>query len=412
VQSYENRQNIERGLGTGINLDAWGRQKVVLDYSLLHGVFTYDVPNRVWEEYSVTSGVYAPLPQTGTLCSSVNNILEVASGTVSGDGSALFSKRHPRYQPNRGHIYSVSVILPSPELDAVRRFGIFKDDNGVYFQLEGDGVGWTMYAVRKSNGVEENKQDITSLLPATFDPSKNNVYDIQYQWRSAGDYYFYVNLAKVYQEKNLGTLTEASIRQPGLPAGFESITNTTTNALLRVGCVDVSSEGGKLEGRQFESITTGSSLITATSTGTAMIGVKIPRLVSYGGGSIENTRDIVASRVSSWTRDEAAVQIYAVRDTEASNLDGLTWTAFPDSTAQYLIGGNASLLDNAFQLDRGSMQLILSEWDDIERKNVIVNPDQAVAPFYITAGDILVCAIQTFAGNDNSSVTLYLSEEV
>jgi len=42
--------DLRKGLGNGVNLDAWGRQKTVTDFSLLHGNFTFSVPRAVWKE--------------------------------------------------------------------------------------------------------------------------------------------------------------------------------------------------------------------------------------------------------------------------------------------------------------------------------------------------------------------------
>ncbi len=38
--------------------DAWGRQKVVFDYSLFHGIWTYDVPNRIWKQKNKTGATW------------------------------------------------------------------------------------------------------------------------------------------------------------------------------------------------------------------------------------------------------------------------------------------------------------------------------------------------------------------
>lgn len=394
-----------------IDHDAWGRPKVINDFSLFHGVFTYSVPNRLWEEFSIaTNGDQTPLTSVGTNVSSVDNMLEVRSGTTANQGAGINSKRHPRYQPNRGHLYSTACILPNATADGIRRFGLIKDGSGVYFELEGDGVDWTLYAVRKSNDVIKNRTACT--LPAGFDPEKGHVYDIQYQWRGLGNYKFYIDLQPVHTEELLGTLTELSMRFPALPASYHSVTHTTTEIKIQAGCVDITSEGGKSEGRLFASVSTGTTLLNCDSTGTAMIGVKIPRDVSYGAGTIQNTRDVIASKLTAWTRDEASVQVYAARDTVATNLDGLTWTDFPDSTTQYLVGGTGSALQTAFALDKASMQLVLAEWHDIEQKNTVINPAPQDSPFFLTAGDILIVAVQSIAGVDENATTLYLSEEV
>lgn len=404
-------------LGTNeLAADAWGRQKAVIDFSLFHGVWTYDVPDRLWEEFSIASTTYTPLAQTGTLATSTGNMLEVSSGTTADNGCYLRSKRSPRYQPNRGHLYSTAVILPDAANDGRRKFGLFCNGagnaNGIYFELEGDGADWALYAVRLSNGVVKTRQDITSSVPTGYDPTKGHVYDIQYQWRGLGNYKFFIDLQEVYTDSLLGTLTELSLRMPALPAAFECHTDTTTEVKIQAGCVDITSEGGKREGRQFASISTGTTLLDCADVGTAMIGIKIPRTLTYDAETHQNTRDLVASKLTSWTRDEASAQVYVARDTLATNLDGATWSDLPDSTAQFLIGGTSSTLDAAFQLDKANMQLVLNEWDDVEKKNVVINPDSDSAPFYLSAGDILVVVVQSFAGTDENATTLYLSEEI
>ena len=411
---------VQGAMGTSdLIVDAWGRQKVVNDYSLFHGVWTYDVPNRLWEEWSFTSGTYTPLAQTGTLVTSEDNMLCVSSGIVAGNGAQVRSKRNPRYQPNRGHLYSSSMIIPNAIGDGRRRFGLFCGcetfGNGVYFELEGDGSDWTLYAVRKSHGVIVLREAITT--PTGYDPEKGHVYDIQYQWRGVGSYKFFINLEEVYVDAHLGTGTELSMRMPGLPAGFESVTDTTTELKMYCGCVDITSEGGLREGRQFASVSTGEDLLQADATGRAMLGIYIPRQITYDGDLVPNTRDLVASKLAAWTRDEAAVQVWAARDINVTNLrDNVTWSILPDSTSNFAIGGEndttGSGLDAQFQLDRSNMQLVLNEWHDLEEKNVVINPDQDAAPFYITPGDILIIAVKSIGGNDLNATTLYLSEEL
>ena len=397
---------------TAYNQDAWGRPKTVLDFSLFHGLWTYNVPNRIWEEYSIVGAVTTPLTSTGTNTNSTNHMLVVDSGTTANSGTALLSKRHPRYQPNRGHLFSTATILDNAVYDGIRRFGLIKQDNGVYFELEGDGAAWAMYAVRKSQGVVKTRQDITSSMPAGFDPEKGNVYDIQYQWRGLGDYKWFVNLELVYTDSILGTLTELSLAMPALPVCYESIAHSTDNLAIRAGCVDVTSEGGKEEGSQFSSISTGATLLKSTNTGTAMLGLRHPRMTTYNTVSTDNTRDMIASKIASWCRDEASIQVYVARDTVATNLDAATWTAHSDGTDEFLVGGTGSALDTAFQLDKASMELVLVEWNDLEQKNSVINPSNGTAPFYITPGDIMVIVVEPLGVNKDASVTLYYSEEI
>lgn len=399
--------------------DAWGRDKVIHDFSVFHALFTYDVPDRIWEEASMDSNRdYTFLAQTGTDVASVDGSLKVSSGTLANTGTGVLSKRHPRYQPNRGHLYSTAGWMPSPEADGNRRWGLFcgcpseATKTGAYFELEGDGADYKLYAVVRSRGTIRQKADITGMLPSGFDISKGALYDIQFQWRGVGDYHFFINQKCVYTIARLQRYSELTMWNPALSCGFECFTNTSTELTMHFGCVDVTSEGGTRNNRQFASISTGEALLSAKSTGTAMIAIRVPRQVAYNGETVINTRDLVASKLTSWTRDEAAVQVYFGRDTLATNLNGLTWVDLPDSTAQYLVGGDASTLDTAFQSDKANTQLVLNEWDDSEKKNVVINPDGDSAPFYISAGDIMIIVVKSFAGTDANATTVYLSEEL
>ena len=57
--------------------DVWGRQKMSVDYSLFHGLFTFTVPSRSWT--AEKNGVEISLTEE---VSSVDSMLVVRSGTV------------------------------------------------------------------------------------------------------------------------------------------------------------------------------------------------------------------------------------------------------------------------------------------------------------------------------------------
>ena len=92
-----------------LSYDAWGRPKTIQDFSLFSALFTYSVPNRLWEQWNDTGAGY--VEQTAidnTLVKSTKGHLQV-SGNATTD-VMLLSKRHPRYQPNRGFLFIAFVI--------------------------------------------------------------------------------------------------------------------------------------------------------------------------------------------------------------------------------------------------------------------------------------------------------------
>lgn len=99
-------------------MDAWGRPKVILDRSLFHALFTYDVPKRLFRvlenEVEVTSS---------TAAASVDGMLRLNSAGLT--SVEVSSYRHPRYQPNRGILYSSAWIFPNWGKDATTEVGLF-----------------------------------------------------------------------------------------------------------------------------------------------------------------------------------------------------------------------------------------------------------------------------------------------
>ena len=83
---------------------------------------------------------------------------------------------------------------------------------------------------------------------------------------------------------------------------------------MNFGCVDVTSEGGAMDSRQFASISTGDSFVTTSTNGAATLAIKLPRTITYNGNVVVNTRDVIANKLTSWTRDEASVQVWLARD--------------------------------------------------------------------------------------------------
>ena len=117
------------------------------DHSLLSAVWTYSIPNQLWK--IEVNGVEALMNADNDNVYSTDGYMEIVSGTKLNDKSILYSKKHPRYQPNRGHLYSTSISFADLNVGE-KDFGLSTLENGVYFrQKEGK-----LFAVKKSLGVE------------------------------------------------------------------------------------------------------------------------------------------------------------------------------------------------------------------------------------------------------------------
>lgn len=393
--------------------DAWTRPKTIIDHSLFSATWTFGIPSRVWEEYQFDGSTWTP-QATFSRGSEQNKMLSVVSGTVATNGTTVATKKYIRYQPNRGQLYSTAVIMPNATANGIRRFGMATPQDGVFFEMVGDGSNWDIFAGRRSYGSLSNyvsiKSAILALFPS-FDPSKGNVYDIQYQWRGVGNYTFFVNLEPVYVEEYLGTGTQLSMSDPALQPFYSAYSGDGTEVELLSGCVDVSSEGGAInESTLFGTIGTGDTLLSTSNTANvdnAVLAVYVPR--TAGNGAF-NSRGAFLDKLVTWTNADATTKVYAFRDTQAPNLAALTWSDIPDSDIKYLVGGAGSALQTAYDLDDSAEFTVLSERELLNTKNVITNPS-ANSDFAVSPGDIIVISILTGA-NKSTLANLYFSEQI
>lgn len=402
------------------NKDAYGRPKTITDHSIFREECTYRVSQRVWE--MVKSDFSGGLPPSSVISAidddyitSENGMLVVKSGTEEDIGYNCRSKRFIRSQPNRGQLFSVSATFPNPTAIATRTIGLTSAENGLSFRLTGDNTDWQLDLIRRNGGVNVNTINLNSYLPDGFDPSKGHLYDIQFQWRGVGNIFVFIDTKLIYTLEILGTLDYLSMQDNAMPVVVSAICNVEGTAVeTRVGCVDISTEGGMKEDTLFGNINTGTGFVSVDDVGdngSAVLAIRAPRHIDYNGDEIFNTRGAILDKIVSWCRDEAVTSVWVGRDYDCSNLEGLTWDSINDSYLQSLVGGRTSALDGAFVSDKSSMMNILSEWTDLEQKNTITNPSTS-SRFVLSPGDIVVIHVSSFGGNDDCFANLYYSEQI
>lgn len=287
--------------------DAWGVQLMSLPKSLFHGLWTFDIPATMWFMYESGTQVY-----TSTNIISTGGVAQLTADATH-NPVLMESRECPRYQPDRGHRVADALWLPNKTNDGVRDFGLFTAENGIFFRLKADGL---LYAVLRSGGVETIEELIDTSVLNDFDVEKNNTYDIQFQWRSAGNYYFFIGCkatgaARLVHTFNLlGTLTSASIENPAMPIAFKA-TRNTQDVEMNVGCADVTSENGDTDKEQYGS---------TRAKNYSGAGADFPALVIHNPlqeGGVTNTRTITLARITCNSSKKTALEIWTTRDQTA-----------------------------------------------------------------------------------------------
>jgi hypothetical protein len=311
-----------KNVNTGTNdlaRDAWGRPKAIIDQSLFHGMFSYNVPVKTW--YETQNGGAELTPTNAT---SVDGALSLVAGGTLNDVTALRTFRNLRYEPNRGHLYSTSVITPNPTAIQNRRWGIGTDEHAVFFSLESGTLYGVVRTTTTGGGTTEDKVELDTT---GIDLSKGNIYDVQFQWRGVGSYKFFINLEEAGEFAYLGTLTNLSIANPSLPVFFENENLGDNNALI-CGCVDVSSEGGENNGKEYGSFGITSQQGEAEFTGYNQPIIAVRSKPTFDG--LINTRDILALLASFYANEKCICRIWATRDNTAITEGNSSWVDIGD----------------------------------------------------------------------------------
>ena len=386
---------------TDMSFDVWGIPKVSIDKSIFSGLFSFNVPAGIWYETINDVTVY----NTFTNCDSVNGELTIDAGATLNDTTHLRSFRNPRYEPNRGHKYSIAGFLDNPSATMNRCFGLGTSENAVYFKLES---GVLKGVVRTTINTVTTESEV--ILDTTgIDLSKGNLYDFRFQWRGVGDYFFYINQKVVGGLNNLGTLDNLSMANPALPAFFES-ENLGDNDSMRFGCLDVTSENGEDQDKTFGSISIDNQVGQV-----AISGFNVPVLVvrvkpTYDGKI--NTRDIQGMVLSAYSDQRSYVRVYYTRDETAITLNDQAWRDYGDGNMEFIQYDNPDVT-TPITFDTAKAELIYGNRvaQDI--------PFEAKALFegetkvYQTPGDIFIFAMHRESGGAaNVGVTYQFAEQI
>lgn len=151
-----------------------------------------DKGENVFDELVVGTGSSTHDPYLG--------MVKLEVGGSAGDSITRQTQRVQRYIPGRQSEVSMSLIFGTPTTGIRRRFGLFSDENGVYFEDGGDGTYYVATRRNTASGVIDtrvaredwnyDKLDGTGPSGITADPTAIQLIDIEYEWYGAGQVEF------------------------------------------------------------------------------------------------------------------------------------------------------------------------------------------------------------------------------
>ena len=376
--------NQERSLFEVYNIaDHWGNQtdwrpqfsnnnrlKISPFQTVFFNTFQYGKETDVWDERVVGVG-------TATHNTTSSDIV-IQVGSTAGSKVIRQTKNVMRYIPGRGSTLTFAIRLEQPQVGIRRRFGLFDENDGVYFE---DNGGTYSYVIRSSTSgittetrvTRENwngeKFDGNGYTGVTADPTKQQMISFNYEWYGAGT----VDVAwlmkgetiKSHTFDNSNTNDKVWCSTPFLPirVEIENITGVAGTHYLYQGSNSLLQEGEPEKLGTLLSITNPITGTTMASANTFYPIISI-RLKSNELSAVMLLRSLQAA-----TNDNTNVYWKLI---ENATLTGGTWVDHPDpnSFMQYNItqtevsGGTAIL--NGFVVGGGSDLILIDEKSDLQ----------------------------------------------
>jgi len=232
--------NQERSLFETFNIaDHWGNQtdwrpqfsnnnrlKTSPFQTVFFNTFQYGKETDVWDERIVGVGT-ANWNQYAS-----NVVMQV--GSTAGSKVIRQTRSVMRYIPGRPATLAFAIRLEAPQVGIRRRFGLFDDSNGTYFEDDG---GTYSYVIRTTtSGITTERRvtreewngekfDGNGWTGVTADPTKQQMVSITYEWYGAGtvDFNWLMEGETIRSHRfdNSNTLDKVWCSTPFLPIRLE-----------------------------------------------------------------------------------------------------------------------------------------------------------------------------------------------
>lgn len=274
--------------------------------------------------------------------------LQVTS--ASGDKARVRTHTYYRYQAGKGtRVLTTCYHMDGGQTNQVRRWGLFDDNDGLFFELNGT----NLYVVTRSStsgSVVDTKvaqaswnydvMDGTGVSGQDIDVTKGQIWEIGFQWLGVGKANFFINgyLAHVFDNPNV--TPKPYMRTAVLPMSWEvENTGASTGSGFYSICTAVNIEGQA----QFSEYSFGAfneTDVTAGTTERPLLSLR-PSL-TYNG--IENRMNLLPIMLGASNEGGRA----AVRLVLDATLTGASWSSVSsesgaeyDTSATALSGGTS-----------------------------------------------------------------------
>lgn len=211
----------------------FGTMRVANPYPMLDVSFYNGIPALRMESLPAGGGSISHISSTRTVRLSV--------GGTNADRERFRSTDYVRYQSGKSTRVGITVSHSNAgNSNQTRRWGLFDDNNGVYFELSGT----TLNVVILNNGTPTVVPSASWASTSTPTLTNLNLYEIDFEWLGGGDIRFFIN--KQLKHTIPGNTAAGPYMQTGrLPAQLEIVNTAASSAgSIDCACIYADSNGG------------------------------------------------------------------------------------------------------------------------------------------------------------------------
>jgi len=215
--------------------------------------------------YNVNSDLVTTTTTGGGSVTTSNSLAVLQTGAATSSSAAISTLSALRYSPGLGALVRMTAVFTTGVTGSSQLIGVGDSQDGFFFGY----VGATFGVLRRVNGTDDfipqsswnrDKFDGTGSSGVVLDPTKGNVYTIQYQWLGFGNINFFIESPQgisilAHRIEYPNNNVSPSILNPTLPLTAQ-VANTTNNTNMTL---QTSSAMGLIEGDVGQALTTRNS---------------------------------------------------------------------------------------------------------------------------------------------------------
>lgn len=274
IRADHRGQLLKVGPDSG-RVDAFGRARISQPFTLFDSTLRYSKRTDLWFEKATGSATFT--------YSAHESAIDLGIGTASGNVALRRTKRRFPYQPGKSLMVMQSFVPSTPATGVKQDIGLFDDDNGVMFRVDGTTAQFVIRS-KASGSVVENVVDQDSWNIDTFedlDLTKVQIFITDLEWLGSGRVRVgfiidgEIRYCHEFNQANNGTTVYCTTAILPLSYRLESTATLASAASLKQICSSVMSEGGYEPSGPIYTAGRGASGAASISSETVVAGIRM-----------------------------------------------------------------------------------------------------------------------------------------